>query len=349
LGLELIFETYSFFSFLFEQNFATFLAEYEFNYINKTPDNALVFTSKSDPGIPTILLFEPAAANDISLLGQSLSANLNTIGGGFQKASSSLRMVYQNKDLVLYFAVNNATRVLNITSASRKINTAVTQNLGFSSPFVLKGDSLVFDKRFAGNVLSNNINIKGIKFSTLTEGTLNICSDPIAVHSYSGVTSANDLIIFETSLLDAAGQNFPQASDFFSTSINNVYDNGQSAAADISQNLTGAAGMQLYYNYDIGGDEPFYGIGFVMDNASGDVTFALREFVPTLVGNKITFAFAPDISVFGDQNPDADINNINIYLDRLTEGDNTYVFEVQDGVYEFFNPCTGFDVIFPAN
>src|SRR5690606_3310169 len=48
LGLELIFETYSFFSFLFELDQATFPAEYEFNYVNKTPDNALVFLSKSD-------------------------------------------------------------------------------------------------------------------------------------------------------------------------------------------------------------------------------------------------------------------------------------------------------------
>src|SRR5688500_1023533 len=100
LGLELIIETYSFFSFLFEQADATFLAEYEFNFVNKTPDNALVFNSKTDPGTPTILLFEPAAANDIDLLGQNLSANLNIIGDDFQKASSSLRIVYQNKDLV---------------------------------------------------------------------------------------------------------------------------------------------------------------------------------------------------------------------------------------------------------
>ena len=46
LGLELIIETYSFFSFLFEQADATFLAEYEFNFVNKTPDEALVLIAK---------------------------------------------------------------------------------------------------------------------------------------------------------------------------------------------------------------------------------------------------------------------------------------------------------------
>ena len=71
LGLELIIETYSFFSFLFEQDNATFLAEYEFNFINKTPDEALVFNSKTDPDTPTVLLFEQASARRCSVVRNS--------------------------------------------------------------------------------------------------------------------------------------------------------------------------------------------------------------------------------------------------------------------------------------
>ena len=41
--------------------------------------------------------------------------------------------------------------------------------------------------------------------------------------------------------------------------------------------------MQLYYDYDIGSGTPFYGIGFYIQNINGTVTFALREFTPTLV------------------------------------------------------------------
>lgn len=40
LGLELIIESYSFFSFLVEEGQAAFQAEYEFNFVNKTPDDA---------------------------------------------------------------------------------------------------------------------------------------------------------------------------------------------------------------------------------------------------------------------------------------------------------------------
>ena len=168
LGLELIIETYSFFSFLFEQADATFLAEYEFNYINKTPDNALVFNSKSDPGTPTILLFEEASPNDDVLLGTGVSQNLNVIADDFQKFSSSLRLTYQNKDLAFYIVMDEFRRVFTINSASRKSNTLIIQSVSYSSPYILKGDSMVFDNPFTGTVLNNNISLKGIKLSTLS-------------------------------------------------------------------------------------------------------------------------------------------------------------------------------------
>ena len=106
--------------------------------------------------------------------------------------------------------------------------------------------------------------------------------------------------------------------------------------------------MQLYYEYDIGSGTPFYGIGFFIQNVNGTNTFALRQFTPTLVANRLVFDFAPDISIFGEQNTDANVDNVNIYLDAMTEGDNTYVFKVQDGIYEFFNPCTGWSFVFHA-
>src|SRR5688572_16700063 len=141
LGLELIIESYSFFSFLFEQDQASFGAEYEFNFVNKTPDDALVFNSKTDLAIQTILLFEEAAASDINLLGTKLSTYLNTIAGDLKKASSSLKLTYTNKDLAFYIVLDDFRRILSINSASRKTNTQVTQALDFTSPYIIKGDS----------------------------------------------------------------------------------------------------------------------------------------------------------------------------------------------------------------
>jgi hypothetical protein len=346
LGLELIIESYSFFSFLFEQGQATFLAEYEFNFVNKTPDNALVFNSKTDPGVATILLFEEASATDNTLLGTQLSTDLNIMAEDFQKWSSSLKLTYQDRDLVFYIVLDNFRRILSINSASRKSNTAITESMSFSSPYILKGDSIVFDSQFSGTVLNNNISLKGIRFTSLSEGAVTICTDPITTHAYVGTTSANDDVILETTLSDASGSNFAQVSDFFYSPLVYITNNGESAAAQITEDLPGAGSMQLYYEYDIGSGTPFYAMGFFLQNSNGTTTFALRQFTPTLVDNKIAFSFAPDVSIFGDPNPDADINNVNIYLNNLTEGDNTYVFELQDNIYEFYNPCTGWSVLF---
>src|SRR5690606_8387882 len=117
-------------------------------------------------------------------------------------------------------------RTLNITAASRKINTQITADLNFSSPYTFQGDSLVLDQRFTANVLSNNISIRSIKFSTLTESSLMICADPITLHSYTGTTSANDKVILSTGLLDVSGKNFAQSSDFFVAPNENIFNNG---------------------------------------------------------------------------------------------------------------------------
>jgi hypothetical protein len=345
LGLELIIESYSFFSFLLEQRQASFQAEYEFNFVNKTPDNALVFTSKTDPGTPTTLLFEEASPTDIDLLGPTVSTNITTMANDFNKFTSSLRLVYEDRDVILYVVLDDLTRVLAINAASRKTNTSITQELDFLSPYIIKGDSMVFDTPFNATVLNNNISIKAIRFSTFNEGSIPTCANVLIIHSYEGTTSANDDVVFETSLLDVSGKNFAQ-SDFHICPIENIFNAGFRATQTVAQDITGALAMQLYYNYDDGSGTPFYAIGFLIQNPDATVTFALRQFTPTLTDNHLVFAFAPDISIYGNPVTPANIDNVNIYLDHLTQGDNTYVFELQDNLYEFYNPCTGWSFVF---
>jgi hypothetical protein len=86
-------------------------------------------------------------------------------------------------------------------------------------------------------------------------------------------------------------------------------------------------------------------MGFFIQNADGTTTFYLREFTPTLTGNKIIFNFEPTISVFGNQNSPADIDNVNQFIEPLTQG-GAYFFEIQQDIYELHNPCTGWSAAF---
>ncbi len=349
LGLELILENYSFFSYLFEQDDATFGAEYEFNFVNKTPDDALVFSSKTDFSNPTILLFVEAAADEADmLLGTALAQNLNAMSAGLGSLTQSYKLVYENKDLEFYLSLNDMRRTISFKSAARKSNIQIAQAMTFTTPYIVKGDSIVFDSPLTGSFLGNPITMKGIKFNNLEDAELNVCTDPIQVFSYAGVTSANDLVQLETTLLDASGSQFASQSDFFVCPISNIIDNGVFAGAAVAEDITGASSMQLYYNYDLGGD-PFYAMGFFIQNSNGTTTFALREFTSTLVNNNLIVNFAPEISIFGSPTT-ANIDNVNIYLDAMTAGDATYILEYADGLYEFFNPCTGWSfVFFPIN
>lgn len=346
LGLELIFENYSFFSFLFELDQATFGAEYEFNFVNKTPDNALVFRSKTDIATPDIIVFEQASADDANLLGTALAANLNTLAGDFDKFTSSLRLSYDDRDLALYISLDELRRTLTVTSASQKTNTANIQNVNFTTGYIIEGSSIVFDESIERTILGQAINISSLQLNAITQSQLSICAEPLTVHQYTGVTSSNDNFVLETSLLDVSGKSFAQRSDFYFSPLIYIFDNGRSMSEQITQDVAGAIEMHMYYGYDLGGGDLLYGIGFVIRNLDGSVTFALREFTPVLNDNNLVFNFAAGIRKFGNPDTDADINNINIYLDALSRGDNTYVFQLNENVYEFYNPCTGWSFVF---
>ncbi len=348
LSLELIFENYSFFSFLFEQNQASFGGEFEFVYVDKIPNGNLIFKSKTDLSTPTTLVFEEASSTDSDLLGIAIANNLNTMSEDIHKFTSSFKITYEAKDLILYTSMDAFTRTISFNSASKKMNTAVTQSIDFSTPYIIKGDSIVFDTPLVGTFLSNAITIKSIKLNNLTDASLTACGNAIPTHAYEGVTSANHAVRFETSLLDVSGRSFVELTDFYGADINYIFNNGISEGSDIAADITGAVSMQLYYNYPLSGQPPLFAIGFALQNKDGSFTFALKKFTATLIDNNLKFEFAPAITLFGNQNPDANTDNIDIYLDQLTEGDNTYVYRYSTDIYEFYNPCSGWSFIFQA-
>jgi hypothetical protein len=340
LGLELVLESYSFFSYLYELDQATFPAEYEFIYSEETEEGNLVFTSKSDLTIPkTTLLFQRATAVSQELLGTTLATNLNTMSAELQKFTSSLSLTYDDKDITLYLSLDEARRLLSITSASKTSNVNTTAQIGHSTPYLISGDSIILIDPLSRNILGLQISISSIILTSTFATSLNECDSPIPITGLAGKTSQNDDVKLQTSLNDAAGRTFTQ-SQFYVSPNYYIFSQGESMEAQILADLPGALAMQLYYNY--GG---FYAIGFVFQNADGQITFALKEFTPVLNNNNLIFQFADEISIFGPP-PDADVDNINIYLDNLTAGDKTFVFQIQPGVYEFYNPCTKWSFVF---
>jgi hypothetical protein len=257
-------------------------------------------------------------------------------------------IVYTNKNLAVYLSLNSLKRTAVFNYVSSKTTTTAGKPLDLATGFVVKGDSIVFDTPLTTTFGSSNIVIKSLYMTELTETTLNVCAAPIYGPLYKGKTSAGDDITLETSLFNYEGAAFVNHSEIYLADIVNIFDeNGDRVVNQIQSDLPGAALMLIYNNADTGGD-PFNAVGFFLENAEGTNTIAVREGTSTFTGNILEYTFDPDITILRDQTPDANVSNIDIYIDKMTEGGKTYIYKYNESFYELYNPCSGWRFYFQA-
>jgi hypothetical protein len=337
LGLELIFESYSFFAYLFERDQASFGAEFEYIYANKTPDGELVFKSKTDFVDPTIVVFEPADASDDELFGRDVAMNLD-------RFPAAAKIFYTDKDLAVYLSLDVFKRAVKFNYVALKSDLAQGKAVDISTGYIIQGDSIIFQTPLDVTYKSNQVYIKSLYLNTLTEGEINVCPEPETVPLYIGKTSRNENITFETSLFNNEGASFRTRSEiYFGHLLNIRNENGERVFEQITTDIKYAGGM-LFYN----DSDDFNALGFYIENPDGTTAIVVREFTAVYTGNIVEFDFAPEISVFRTPHPDTNINNIDIYLDLMTEGGKTYIYRLDDQFYELYNPCSGWRFVFQA-
>ncbi len=344
LGLELILESYSFFSYLFEQDRATYGGEFEFNFVNNTND-ALVFSSKSDVTSPTLLIFQPASAGSENLLGTQLVKNLNTLSDNLPSALSVYKLSYADKDLAFYLSLDNFQRTINFTYAAPKDGLANGRLLNFSTPYAIQGDSMIFDNPLEGSFLGNPITIPGIKFNTLTDGVINLCGQPKAAKQYD-VSVRGTQASLESTLLDPAAM-VPKGDFhlyFGGVSQGDVSLNGISAAEQLKADIPGIQSTILVNRSD-----SIMEIGFTARDENGNDVVETRRFMPTFVDNQLQLTFAESYISYGDAVSPEREAAFDVYLDLLTQNGATYVLGNGEALYELYNPCSGWSYLFFGN
>lgn len=344
LGLELIFESYSFFSYLFEQDGATFEAEYEFVFVNETPNGELVFGSKTDPAVPTIAVLEPAPDNAEALLGRDINANLEALSSTLGVVSPVYRLNYLNRDLSLYLSLNTRLRTVSFTYATSLVGEG-GRPINFTSPYLAQGSELILGNPLNGSFLGSNVSISSINFSELTDGgTVDLCGQTAPIQQYQGVVAeSNDPIALLPTLFDPVGALFPDSTGTYLANPGDLYENGVSVGARMQQDIEGMIGLVLY-NFG-GGENPFVAVGFGIVSGE-DLIVPVRDFNPTYTDNELVFNLAEDYRiVIGDTTAATDPASMNSYLDQFTQGGRTRILQLSPGVYELFNPCTGWSAI----
>lgn len=344
MGLELIFESYSFFSYLFEQNGASFLAEYEFDYINETPDGDLVFRSKSDPGIPTVLVLQPAPENAESLLGREINTNLDQLSQSLGVISPVYRLDYQNRDLSLFLSLNTLLRRINFTYASPASSNQV-RLINFSTGYTAQGNSLILDEPLVDNYFGNDVNISAINFRALSDALdIEACDQVFDIQQYQAtIAEGGNAVAMLPTLVDPGGSEFQNESGTYLANPGSIYRNGVSVGNQVTQDIEGMIGLVMYY-FD-NDESPFIALGFGLVQ-NDELVVPVRDFVPTYTNNQIEFSFDTDYEVvIGDTTAVLDTAAMNTYIRNITEGGRTRILQSNSSTYELYNPCTGWSAI----
>ncbi len=144
-------------------------------------------------------------------------------------------------------------------------------------------------------------------------------------------------------LFDPVGETFPDSVGTYLANPGDIYDNGVSVGARVRQDIDGMIGLVLY-NFG-GGDDPLVAVGFgIVSN--DELVVPVRDYTPVYTGNQIEFNLEDEYRIIiGDTTATIQPVPMNDYLMNLTEGGQTRILQSGPGVYEFFNPCTGWSAI----
>jgi len=362
MRLELIFETYGVFHYLFELDQTTFGAEFEFNYEGKEDGN-LIFVSKTDGGDnPTTLTFEPASTNDVSQLATTLATNLDKFKGLSPQifgAEPPIQQVYLNNSGVSFFwSIDLDKRIAEAdfagvgASFEEIYDNESGVNLNFSSGFSLSGDQLILNDPLSMSVGGNDITISTLAFSTFDEsGGGSLCPATSDVTpTYSGTAGSNGGFLASKTLFDRSGESFNANDDgVYLVNIPFIFDDSLQSLSDvgvINEFIPNAVAFIMTYGFD-SETIPAYSIGFITED--GDSTdIILREFEQTTsTGNQVDIVFTNDFYQSDDMMTSQDTTNMVEVTETIFSGGRIYAYDypIQGlQVYRLFNPCNRFEI-----
>lgn len=374
LNLELIFDTYGVFHFLFEQNASTFGAEFEFYFVD-SEDGNLRFSSKSDNLTDqTIISLVPAGGSAANVFSRELSENLfayDTISSLFAGPTQQIALADEN--ISIYWSINLDQRSLNIRGVASGLTTAEVvannnmQVLDHTSGYGFFNGKLVLSEPLSFSHAGSNYAFSEITLDNFTETGEVFCTggttnSPIYTGAATGLGSAT----LNKTLFDVKGTDFvPRSDSPYSVNVFFVADaNGfsisDSESGSINQLFPTATGFAFNYGYvDTDTDpEPVNAVGLYYEDDNGQRKTALRKFdVVSAVGNKIEIQFTTSADPADDYYPsDLGVGN-RTNLESITDE----IFGVGGGevfvlyypiptqpdltVYALYNACNNYEFL----
>lgn len=354
LGLELILETFGVFHFLFEQDQASFGAEFEFIFKQKDGEN-LIFESKTDLFNPTQLLFEPAASNDANSFSRELATNLNAFTGVSPQAllpeAPKQQVILEDLGISVFWSLDVQKRNIRAQLAGEGITVddVLTNGgifLNHATGYALQDGRLILLEPLIFVLNGQQITINSLVLDAFDMSGPSLCSTgTVNGPRYSGTTPGLGDVTLLSSLLSSDGSGFQP--NVYTVNVDFIFDGeGKSLAQEgvIADRFPQATGFVFLYGVQLVDPEiPIWSAGLILD----DGNIYVREFQPTATEvNRIKINFTNNYyhsgtPAAGDQAGLQEITN------QIFEGGEVYAFEFPAtgiSVFRLFNPCNQHEV-----
>jgi len=360
MGLELIFETYGVFHYMFELDGATFGAEFEWLFASKDGDR-LIFKSISDfSNDQTNIILEPASPNDENLFARDIAQNLNeftTIGPkALEVPRSRQQLILEDAGISVYWSLDPAKRIVEASLAGTGSDfedpdfSAVVLN--HQSGYQLQNGEMVLLEPLEF-VLNNTLfSIESVAFSEFSNTGPSLCSFGVDESPlYKGQIGGLGMVSMIPSLFDLEGTAFQPIAEFpYSVNSFFIFDETSTSLSEegkiLAEKFPTAVGFIFYYGFE-SDDQPSNAVGFILDDGNGNSDLYVREFLPTsTVGNRIHISLTNNYYHSGTPGPDDQANLAEI-TDLLFEGGEVYAsdFPVEGlTVFKLFNPCNQYEM-----
>ncbi len=360
LGLELIYETYGVFHYLFELDGATFGAEFEWTFVNKVGED-LVFRSISDLNFtPSTITLTPAAPNDDNKFSRDIAANLNEFVSIGPKALEvqipKQQIILEDADISVYWSLDATKRVITSILAGTGSN---FEDPGFEavilnhqSGYILQNGNLELMVPLQFALAGRAYTIEAINFSEFTNTGPNLCTlSPDNGPLYSGQIGGIGSVSMISSLFDLEGTAFLPIVEFpYSVNSLFIFDESGNSLSDeggiIAEYFPEATGFLFYYGFE-SETQPSNAVGFILEDELGNSEIILREFEPTeTIGNMVKVILNNNYYFSSTPGPD-DQANLEEITNLLFEGGDMYAsdFPVEGlNVFKLFNPCNQHEI-----
>ena len=358
LATELILETYAVFHYLFEQNQNSFGGEFEFIFEGEESGN-LIFSSKSDLGIPTELVFQPAQLSDDDLISTEIVSQLSQ--GSYRTgtlAGINATPVYQiylpsdNVSIFSSFDLSNRRALVHgaaigrtfdeVTTSATTTNINRTTDLSFLSEEVIFENPVTFSIDNRSYTLSsfNGSNFQVLDTSFCVGSTDTYVSLEASLASI-GTSEMNSSLFTSHSAFIDDDTEFYQINDLF------MFDENDNT---IQEDVLSAFPNSIVFVLVVNGvprgfeDGTFTGLGWVGVDQNNSLEFFLREMdITNSTGNLLELSLTDGTFITVADSLD-ERDALFSLTDRVFEGGSLFGLESlsTDNLFEVYNPCNGY-------